>query len=86
MYSKKSLADANCFLLISYFWQRKNIPKKFGKHHRDYCCLLYAIRNVPSVPMGCSDGPTVVGSTEQHWKILKLKKNHIKHSLIFIKL
>jgi len=35
IYSKTSLTDTNWFLLISYFWQRKNIPKKSGKHHRD---------------------------------------------------
>jgi len=29
---QKSLADANWFLLKSYFWQRKSIPKKFGEH------------------------------------------------------
>jgi len=30
VYSKKRLADANWFLLISYFWQRKNIPKNLA--------------------------------------------------------
>jgi len=40
MYIYKSLADANWFLLISYFWQRNGIPKKSGKHHRDNYCLL----------------------------------------------
>jgi len=30
IYSKKSLTDTNWFLLVSYFWQRKNIPKKLA--------------------------------------------------------
>jgi len=50
IYSKKRVIDTNRFLLMSYFWQGKSILKKFGKHHRDNCCLLFAKRN-------CSIGP-----------------------------
>ena len=76
IYSKKSLADTNWFLLISYFWQRKNIAKKFGKHHRDNCCLLFAKRNCSTVPYGVFWRSQRGGNHGTKLKIFQTKKTY----------
>jgi len=51
------------------YLQRKSKPKKFDKHHRDNCCLLWIIRK-------CSIRPYGVGPMEQNWKKLNMKKQY----------
>jgi len=56
---QKKLGWCELIFAGKFFWKRKSIPTKFGKHHRDNCCSLFIIRN-------CSIGPYGV-FWRSHW-------------------